>query len=137
VEQPLVANLKQEKGEATMSEIKSFDDLAQDTKFSFKGNTYVIPAISNEKAEKLFKMGKKTNKDKPEFASDELKQEEEFNFVDEQNKFICAIVVDEQGNAVTEEMVSQWPMKVSLAVVKLINECISGIKEDTPEEKKQ
>jgi len=119
-----------------MSEIKSFDDLAQDTKFQFKGNTYVIPAISNEKAEKLFKMGKKANKGKPEFASAEMEQEE-INFVEEQNKFICAVVVDENGSPVNEATVAQWPMKVSLAVVKLINECVSGIKEDTPEEKKQ
>lgn len=119
-----------------MSEIRNFDELAQDTKFSFKGITYIIPAITNKKALDLFNMGKRVKSKELTEELDLDDKNKESEFVNEQAEFICAVVLDEAGNAVTVEQVSQWPMKVSLAVVKLINECITGIKEDTPEEKK-
>jgi|PlaIllAssembly_1097288.scaffolds.fasta_scaffold00072_9 hypothetical protein len=124
-----------------MEDIKNFDDLAKDTTFSFKGKKYTVPAITNEKATELFSMGKKLKKDPTIFETPDIAakkdEEPEKDFVAEQAEFICAVVQDEQGNPVTPEVVQKWPMKVSLAVVKLINECITGIKEDTPEEKKQ
>ena len=124
-----------------MSEIRDFDDLAKDTKFKFSGKTYFIPAISNEKANELFKMSKKAKKKDGQIDSPDIEVEKEeqdsIEFIKEQAEFICASVLNEDGTPVTEETVNKWPMKVSLAVVKLINECITGIKEDTPEEKKQ
>ena len=120
-----------------MSEMISFDDLAKDTKFNFKGQIYVIPAITNEKALELFKQGKSIKKDNAIDSADLASKEENEDNVSFQYAFICSAITKENGDAVTEDEIKKWPMKVSLAVVKLINECISGdLKENTPEEKK-
>lgn len=129
-----------------MSEITNFDELAQDTEFTFKGVDYVIPAITNEKAVALFEIGRKLKKEKEQakvtFETDNIAEKEkdednDFDFVREQNEFICMAVVRKDNVPMTADFVhTNWPMKVSMAVVKLINKCISGIDEDTPEEKK-
>lgn len=123
------------------TEITNFDELAQDTNFTLKGVEYVIPAITNEKAVALFDIGRKLKKeDKTLFDTDNIAEKEEednTNFIKEQSEFICLAVVRKDGGELTPDFVHKnWPMKVSMAVVKLINKCISGIDEDTPEEKK-
>jgi len=120
-----------------MSEMISFDDLANDTKFTFKDQIYVIPAITNEKAMELFKQGKAMKKDGSIDSPDLAKPEESEDNVSFQFEYISSAIVKENGEKVTPEEIKQWPMKVSLAVMKLINKCISGIDEDSPEEKKQ
>ena len=128
------------------TEITNFDELAKDTEFTLKGVKYVIPAITNEKAVALFDIGKKLGKKEKDltlFDTDNIAEKEEeedkgnTDFINEQNEFICLAVVREDGEKMTPDFVHKnWPMKVSIAVVKLINKCISGIDEDTPEEKK-
>lgn len=122
------------------TEMINFDELAEDTKFSLKGKVYTIPAISNEKAMALFKMGRDKVKVKDgNIDTADLAQKAEMDnedFVSFQAQFIAASVLNENGNYVTEVEVAQWPMKVSMAVVKLINKCISGIEDNSAEEKK-
>jgi hypothetical protein len=85
----------------------------------------------------LFKMGKNKIKDgKIDSVDLAEKVEEDDDFISFQSDFICAAVIKEGGEAVTDEIVKKWPMKVTLAIVKLINECISGVEDNTAEEKK-
>jgi hypothetical protein len=122
------------------TEIISFDEMAEDTPFTLKGKKYNIPSISNKKAMALFKMGKNLKKaeDKSVDSADLDEQKEDDNdFMDYQNQFICAAVTNEDGSALTPEDIDEWPMRATMGIVKLINECISGkIEENTPEEKK-
>lgn len=124
------------------NEIISFDEMAQDTKFTLKGKNYIIPSISNKKAMELFKLGKKVKKAEDTSIdsadlSENAEKEDNDDFVEYQNKFVAASVVHESGDPVTEEEVSDWPMKATMGIVKLINKCISGsVEENSPEEKK-
>ena len=112
-----------------MSEIIDFSDLAKDVKFSFKGVVYVIPSITNGKAKELFKLGKKERKKEEDNNEEEI----DTSFYDD---FITASVTFEDGSPVTVEHINkEWPMKLSLKVVKLINESISAVGEGTEEEK--
>lgn len=119
-----------------MAEIIDFSDLAQATKFSFQGITYEIPAISNKKAMALFEMSKTVAKKNKE---DEEKVDEENNaYVGFQIKYICASVKNcSTGQFLTEEEVSEWPMKLTNKITNLINKSLSGsFEENTEEEKK-
>jgi hypothetical protein len=118
-----------------MSEMITFDDLAKDTPFSFKGVTYIIPAITNEKAVELFKMGR--SEEKSTFDSADLgEKEEKETDPDFQFKFVSGAIYREDGEPFTREEYNKWPMRVTLAVTKLINDCISKIDEDSSIAKK-
>lgn len=126
-----------------MAEYHNFDELAEDTTFGFKGKKYVIPAITNEKALQLFQLGKDIKKVEDgklkavDSADLNVEKEDSEDQTKWQRDYICTAVNNEDGSPVTEEDVKKWPMKVCMRIVKLINECISGIQEDTPAEKKQ
>jgi hypothetical protein len=133
-----------------MAEIIDFSDLAQATKFSFQGITYEIPAISNKKAMALFEMSKtvakKNKEDKEKVDEENNTNKEDKEKVDEENnayigfqiKYICASVKNcSTGQFLTEEEVSEWPMKLTNKITNLINKSLSGsFEENTEEEKK-
>lgn len=121
-----------------MAEIIDFSDLAEDVKFAYKGTVYVIPPISNGKAKELFKIGKEGQKKSKEITEsiDGVGKEIEEDSTDFYDNFITAVVTFENGSPVTKEHINEvWPMKLSLKVVKLINECISSVDEGTEEAK--
>lgn len=127
-----------------MAEIIDFSDLAEDVKFRIKEEVFVIPPISNRKAQELFSMSKKIS-DKKNVKKQVLEgkevdveevDEDTNDFIDFQAEFISASIVREDGSKVSKEDIFGWPTKVTNAVNKLITETISGVAENTEKEKK-
>jgi len=137
-----------------MGEVLDFSDLGEGQKFSYKGDVFEIPAITNSKAVQLYTMGKEFN------AKRELRKKERSeqriakgiplegedadlddledvteSFIYFQAGFISSVVVNSDGNPVTREQILEWPTKLTTKVNSLINSEVSG-SVDKDDEKK-
>ena len=130
-----------------MNEILDFTDYAKPLDFKFRDNTYRIPAFNKSQIETLMKINAKfvadeidsdiTSEDDQKMTKEQLdKTGDYFNMQDE---FLASAVfkkVDEEYIQITEEELSEWPIKVKNAVMRSVSQQMATTVEDDEPEKK-